>query len=59
MMSEIKRATSRILGSLTVSRDSSSIRFSRISLAVLTTNPACGFAVKRSLAHQRSAVNAV
>ena len=46
MMSEIKRATSRILGSLTVSRDSSSIRFSRISLGVLTTNPACGFAVK-------------
>jgi hypothetical protein len=58
MMSEINRATSRILGSLTLRRDLSSILFSRISLGVLTRT-ACGFAVKRSPAHQRSAVNVV
>jgi hypothetical protein len=38
MMSEIKRGTSRILGSLTLRRDLSSIFFSRISFGVLTTN---------------------
>ena len=38
MTSEIKRVTSRILGSLTFRRDLSSIIFSKISLGVLTTN---------------------